>query len=80
MFRKADVLTIISSEKKAAKSSHSILSGELCQFSYKKVYSLLLRNISKKHTTIYFMQYMTYFCLFCGYAVNGISGKTDLVY
>jgi hypothetical protein len=38
MLREADVLTLISSEKKAAKSSHSIISGEFCQLSYKKVF------------------------------------------
>jgi hypothetical protein len=79
MFKEADILTIISSEKKAAKSSHSILSGEFCQLSYKKVYFLLLRNIIKNHTMVYFFQYIAYFCLFYRYAVNGISGNTDLV-
>jgi hypothetical protein len=38
MFKEADILTIISSEKKAEKSSHSIFSGELCQLSCKKVW------------------------------------------
>jgi len=69
MFKEAEISTIIVLEKKTAKSSHSILSWELCQFFYKKVFSLLLSNISKKHTTIYFMQYREYFCLFCGYAL-----------
>jgi hypothetical protein len=61
MFKEADILTIISSEKKAAKSSHSILSGEFCQLSYKKAYSLLLRNISKK---IYYGLFFSMYCIF----------------
>jgi hypothetical protein len=76
MFKEADILTTIISEEKATKYSHSILSREPCQLSYKKAYFLLLHNISEKHTMVYC--YTT--CgIFYWYAVNGISGKTDLV-
>jgi len=67
------------SRKQTAKSSHSILSWELCQFPYKKVYSLLLRNISKKHTTIYFMQYMAYFACITGMLLMEYRDKIGIL-
>jgi len=80
MFRETDVLTITSSEKKAAKSSHSILSGELCQLSTKNYISFCYVISLKPYYGLFYATYGIFLPVFYRDTVNGISGKTDLVY